>query len=145
MLALLMPLFAPVLNRLVALIPDPEARAKALADATSEMIAAIGASDLAQAEINKTEAASGSIFVAGWRPFIGWVCGMAIAYDFLLRPIIGTIIGWGWPGTAPPVLVGEALWPLVTGMLGLGVMRSYDKAVGTSAPLGGVPHLQVRR
>lgn len=140
MLAMLLPLLGPVLERLSSLIPDPEARARALAEAQTEMVNALASSDANQVEVNKAEATSGSLFVAGWRPAIGWVCGAALAVEFLLRPILS----WAVPSLPPMPAAGEGLWVVVTGILGLGAMRSYDKMAGTSAPLGGTPPGQRR-
>jgi len=82
-----------------------------------------------QLRANEAEAKSGSFFVAGWRPMVGWVCGSALAYQFLLHPLIV----WGWVAfgntidTAPPMVDGTALYPVLLGMLGIGGMRSFDK------------------
>lgn len=105
-------------------VPDPRAKAElqvqlaTLADqeanrAHEEMIA--------QAETNTAEAQHRSIFVAGWRPFVGWGCGAALIYNTLI---------------APPLHLGVAdlgfLQTILMGMLGIGAMRSYDKAKGTA-------------
>lgn len=86
---------------------------------------------LAQLEVNKTEAAHDSIFVAGWRPFIGWVCGAAFAYTFVLQPFaVFLVVTAKW--SAPP-LPSLDMMPMLTvlgGMLGLGAMRSYEKVKG---------------
>lgn len=81
-----------------------------------------------QAEINKVEAQHRSRFVAGWRPFIGWVCGTALAYNFILRDLIA----WGIAITntvveSPPELAMEHLMTVLLGLLGLGGMRTYEK------------------
>ena len=76
----------------------------------------------AQAEINKVEAASNSIFVAGWRPFIGWVCGLALAFHFIIRPIVDHFIE-----EPLPLLDINSLYPIILGMLGLVVARTYEK------------------
>ena len=68
MLAMLIPLLGPIFDKLVGLIPDPAAAAKAKAEAMSMMIDAAQKADAAQMEVNKVEAASGSLFIAGWRP-----------------------------------------------------------------------------
>ena len=92
-----------------------------------------------QMEINKIEAAHKSIFVAGWRPFIGWVGGFALAYQFIVHPLML----WTWQiadamfdmpaGINPPVLGDtEALYTIILGMLGIGAMRSFDKKQGTA-------------
>lgn len=129
MLPLLLPLLGPILERLASIIPDPEARARALADAQSEMTRTLSQSDAQQAEVNKAEAASGSLFVAGWRPAIGWVCGGALVVEFLARPILA----WAVPSLPPMPAAGEGLWVVVTGMLGLGGLRSFEKARGIVA------------
>ena len=77
-----------------------------------------------QGEINKIEAQHRTIFVAGWRPFIGWVCGFALAYNFVLRDLL---VWWFGPETAPPALQMEHLITVLVGMLGLGGLRSIDK------------------
>jgi hypothetical protein len=77
-----------------------------------------------QGEINKIEAQHRTIFVAGWRPFIGWVCGIALAYNFVLRDLLIWFIG---PEQVPPALQMEHLMTVLIGMLGLGGMRTFEK------------------
>lgn len=97
------------------------------------------ATDLAQMEVNKVEAASSSTFVAGWRPAIGWVGAAAMAYQFLLYPML--VWAWTWaqaeghvPATVkpPPMLDTEALWVILSGMLGIAGMRSWEKGKGVA-------------
>ena len=76
-----------------------------------------------QLEVNKTEAAHKSLFVAGWRPAIGWICGMALLYSTILAPILGI---WF---TVPPV-DSALLTSVLMGMLGLGAMRTVEKSKG---------------
>ncbi len=82
-----------------------------------------------QLKVNEAEASNPHVFVAGWRPFIGWVGGAALAYQFLLYPLIT----WGWVvygnsiDTAPPAVDASALYPVILGMLGIGGLRSLDK------------------
>jgi hypothetical protein len=86
---------------------------------------------LAQIEVNKAEAASGSVFKGGWRPFIGWVCGVAFAYHFVLQPFIVFVVAAA--GIAIPELPTFDMGSLMTvmmGMLGLGGLRSYEKKQG---------------
>jgi len=83
---------------------------------------------MGQLEINKAEAASGSLFKGGWRPFIGWVCGVAFAYHFVLQPLI--VFGVSAAGVDIPELPEFDMGSLMTvmmGMLGLGGMRSIEK------------------
>jgi hypothetical protein len=80
-----------------------------------------------QMEINKIEAASPHWFVAGWRPFVGWVCGSALAYAAIIEPLMRFIAKiFGYSGTFP-VIDTEITMQVLLGMLGLGVMRSRDK------------------
>lgn len=87
---------------------------------------------LAQVELNKIEAGSRSLFVAGWRPFIGWVGGAALAWVFILYDFLLWLCALkGWP--VPPKLVGtENLLELVLAMLGLGGMRTFEKTKGVT-------------
>ena len=77
-----------------------------------------------QSEINKVEAQHRTIFVAGWRPFIGWVCGVALAYNFVLRDLLIWFLG---QEQVPPALQMEHLMTVLIGMLGLGGMRTFEK------------------
>ena len=86
---------------------------------------------LAQIEVNKAEASSGSVFKGGWRPFIGWVCGAAFAYHFVIQPFIlfgVAVAGVQIPGL--PMFDMGSLMPVMMGMLGLGGLRSYEKKQG---------------
>ncbi len=80
--------------------------------------------NIAQAEVNKEEARSGSLFVAGWRPAIGWVGALALFYQFVLYPILLWIPSVKNP---PEPMDYTMLYTLITGMLGIAGMRSYDK------------------
>lgn len=87
----------------------------------------------AQIEVNKVEAASTSLFVAGWRPFCGWVCGSALAYNFILQPFLAFFITlYKWQAPPLPSLDIGALMTVLLGMLGLGGLRSYEKVQGVS-------------
>jgi hypothetical protein len=91
------------------------------------------ATDERQVEVNKVEAANASVFVAGWRPFAGWVCGAGLAYTFILRPLLPWFVNL-FGATVPelPAIDGDALMTLLLGMLGLGGLRSFDKVKGTA-------------
>lgn len=88
---------------------------------------------IAQTEINKVEAASGSLFVSGWRPAVGWVCVSGLFYQLFLRPLLGwaALNMWGW--TAPPGLEIDTLMTLLFGILGLGAYRTAEKIKGVAA------------
>ena len=83
-----------------------------------------------QLEINKIEAASDSLFKSGWRPAVGWVCVIALFYQFLLRPLLP----WAFAAAGHPLPempdLGENLWELMFGMLGLGGLRSFERVRG---------------
>ena len=86
---------------------------------------------MAQIEVNKAEAGHRSLFVAGWRPFIAWVCGIALAYHFVVQPLL--VFGLAAANVAPlnlPQFDMDSLMTVLLGMLGLGGMRSFEKAKG---------------
>ena len=86
--------------------------------------------NLAQIDVNKAEAASGSIFKGGWRPFVGWVCGVAMLYHFLLQPIIVfTLSAAGITFDLPQFDMGS-LMTILMGLLGLGGLRRFQKHKG---------------
>lgn len=89
---------------------------------------------MGQIEVNKQEAAHASIFVSGWRPAIGWISAVGIGYTFVLAPFIEFVSRavYEYEGVMPMPDVGQ-LMALVTAMLGVGAMRSYDKKQGTAA------------
>lgn len=97
------------------------------------------ATDLAQMEVNKTEAQNQNLFVAGWRPAVGWVGAAAMAYQFLAYPLL--VWSWTWMQAEqivpqevkpPPMLDTEALWVILSGMLGIAGMRSFEKTRGVA-------------
>ena len=77
---------------------------------------------LGQASVNEAEARSGNIFVAGWRPAIGWIGALCLFYNFVVFPLIKTI-----EPDIPQPINAEILWTMIMGMLGIGTMRSFDK------------------
>mgnify|MGYP003637796494 CR=1 FL=1 len=126
-------------------IPDPKAKADAifklknleqegnLAELNAYVTQLSG-----QIEINKIEAASTSLFKSGWRPFIGWVCGSAFAYKFIVQPFLLFLVALGgldFDISILPVLQWQELSAVLFGMLGLGGMRSFDR-VKDKSPRG---------
>ena len=83
-----------------------------------------------QLDINKAEASHRSVFVSGWRPFLGWVAGLSIGYVYLFQPILDMILQMFGVEVDWVVLDLGQLMPLVLGMLGLGGLRSFEKAKG---------------
>ena len=98
------------------------------------------ATDLAQVEVNKIEAGSSNLFVSGWRPAVGWVGVAGVAYQFLGYPLMQWICAFGQgvdiipKGLAPPPdLQTDQLMVLLSGLLGFGGMRSFEKSRGVAA------------
>lgn len=112
-------------------IPDKDAQAKAAAEYNAAMLAADTQLAIAQTEVNKVEAANEHIFVSGARPFILWVCGVALAYHFILQPLLVFLMATFGHTFALPTFNMDALNTILMGMLGLGSMRSFEKIKGT--------------
>ena len=111
---------------------DREKRAAAEREIQAKLTDSLAQVDLAQLGINKVEAAHRSMFVAGWRPFIGWTCGVALMYTYVLQPIL--VFGLAQSGylvDLPRMDLGE-LMPVLMGMLGLGGLRSWEKIKGVA-------------
>jgi len=121
-------LIGPVTGLLDKFIPDADEKAR-LAHEIATM-SERHAQELAkgQIEINKAEAAHKSMFVAGWRPFVGWTCGVALAWHFVGQPlaVFGIAVS-GIQTPALPVFEMESLLTVLLGMLGLGSLRTYEK------------------
>tara|TARA_R110002074_G_scaffold299968_2_gene471376 strand:- start:147 stop:551 length:405 start_codon:yes stop_codon:yes gene_type:complete len=83
-----------------------------------------------QMEINKTEAAHKSLFVAGWRPAVGWTCCLGMASNFLLIPMANFVLALTGSAIVVPLLDTGEMMPVLMGMLGLGAMRTYEKKQG---------------
>ncbi len=86
-----------------------------------------------QIDINKVEAASSSVWVAGWRPFIGWVCGAAFAYKFVLAPAIAFGLTAAGHAVVLPVLDFTEMSTVLLGMLGIGGLRTLEKIKGVAS------------
>ena len=110
------------------LIPDKTQAAKM----KHEIAMTLVTSDLAQAEINKVEAAHKSVFVSGWRPAVGWVCVSALAFNYIISPLLAWAAVIWMPDAIIPQLDISELLTLLFGLLGMGTLRSYDKTQGTA-------------
>lgn len=116
----------PVINKVLDFIPDP---AQKLA-AQQQIMTSLQAWDAQQAAVDAEEAKNSSVFVSGWRPFIGWICGGGFAYHLILQPILSysmAIFGHTFP---LPVFDTATLNDALMGMLGLGGLRTYEKVQG---------------
>ena len=86
---------------------------------------------LGQLEVNKAEAATGSLFVGGWRPAVGWCCVAAMAVNFIVTPLFGPLIEAYTVVKMVPLDMSEMM-PILLGLLGLGGMRSFEKSQGVA-------------
>lgn len=93
---------------------------------------AVQAANLAQVQTNTEEAKSSDLFVSGWRPFIGWICGAALGYHYILQPLIAFVVVSSGGSIDLPMFDMQSLMTVLMGMLGLGAMRSYEKIYGVA-------------
>ena len=129
---MLQALIGPVAGLLDKFIEDKDTK-NALAHEISTM-AERHAQELAkgQLEVNKVEAASQSMFVAGWRPAVGWVCVLGMASNFIIIPMANFGLALAESGVTIPLIDTSTMMPVLMGMLGLGAMRSVEKVRGGS-------------
>jgi len=112
--------------------PDPEKRDEAKLELFKMQQAGELAQITAQLKVNETEAANPSVFVSGWRPFVGWVCASALAIQFMVAPIATWLAALaGHQVNFPPLDMGTLL-TLLGGMLGLGGLRTVEKVSGVA-------------
>lgn len=125
-----LPVIGTAVQKLLDLIPDPGARARAAEEYQRTVLDIAARAEAEQREINRVEAGSASVFVSGWRPAIGWVCAAALAFQYLARPLFGWAAGIWLPQL--PALPGldDNLWQLMFGMLGMGSLRTFEKSRG---------------
>lgn len=114
------------------LLPDKGANDAAKAQLLQMQLAGELQQISGQIEVDKVEAASNSMFVAGWRPYIGWICGTGLAYQFIARPIFQAVTDLCGSHIAWQSLDLGTLMTLLVGMLGMTAARSYDKTQGTA-------------
>ena len=129
---MLQALIGPVAGLLDKFIEDKDTK-NALAHEISTM-AERHAQELAkgQLEVNKVEAASKSMFVAGWRPAVGWVCVLGMASNFIIIPMANFGLAIAESNITIPLIDTSTMMPVLMGMLGLGAIRSVEKVQGVS-------------
>jgi hypothetical protein len=117
--------------------PDPVAAAQFKLNAAEmaqrgefKEIDAILEGDRGQIAVNVEEAKSDDLFKSGWRPYVGWVCGGGLSYQFVLRPLLEWAGANLWEWSAPPSLEMETLLTLLFGLLGLGYYRTKERLAG---------------
>lgn len=131
---LAIPAITQVLDKI---LPDPQAAAEAKLRARDMAqkgeLAALDADlrlALGQMEVNKVEATT-DMFRGGWRPSVGWVCVFGLAYQFLLQPVLPWLVAVAGVSVPPlPAIDNETLMVLLTGMLGLGGLRTFERVKG---------------
>ena len=123
----------PIMDGVLRFIPDKNAREQAREQFESQMLVAMTGLVQGQLEINKVQAQHGSVFVAGARPAIMWICGAGIAWNFVVKPILmwGAFVV-GIDLTEAPELDTSELTTILLGMLGLGGLRTYEKRLGVA-------------
>jgi roadblock/LC7 domain-containing protein len=123
----------PALGTLIdRLIPDRAAADKAKAEMELQLVNAANEAAMAQVEVNKVEAAHSSVFVAGWRPSIGWVCAAGLAWAFVVAPIASwALLVLGIKAELPAIQF-DHLFELVLAMLGIGGLRTFEKLRGVA-------------
>ena len=130
-MSLLNTLIGPATQLLDKFIEDKDQKAKLAHELATMADKLAHEQQLAQMAINKEEASSGSLFKGGWRPFIGWICGIAFFYHFVCQPVIIFIVAMS--GVDIPDLPKFEMNTLLTvlgGLLGIGGLRTYEKQKG---------------
>ena len=131
---------SPIIAIINKLIPDKAAAAAAVAQLQqlqlqgqlNDELAQLQAITVNQSDINKQEAANGSVFVAGWRPFCGWVCGAALGLIYVVGPLFVWLTALLGHPTPFPSLDTQTLMTLLFAMLGMGTLRTVDKIGGVA-------------
>ena len=116
-------LIKPVSDILDKFVADKDLKLKLSHELEKEIVSL----NRAQIELNKVEAAHENVFVSGWRPFIGWACGIALVYHFLLEPIIQYILILSGADFKTPEFDFSQLSTIVMAMLGMSSLRTYEK------------------
>ena len=130
MLNLISSLVAPVSGLLDKFIEDKDQKAALAHEIATLADKQANEQAVAQIELNKVEAAHQSMFVAGWRPAVGWVCALAMLLNFILIPFINLGLEFGGLDLQLDLIDMETMLPVLFGMLGLGGMRTAEKLKG---------------
>jgi hypothetical protein len=133
LLAAIAPILGKVFGIVDKMVPDKDAAAKAKHEIETMLVGLQGKLQNGQIEINKIEAAHKSIFVAGWRPAIGWVCALSLGWHFLgYEAASWFVVVGGWDVVIPKLGSTDVLMELVLAMLGLAGFRTFEKFKGIS-------------
>jgi len=132
-LAALLPSLLPVVGDVLdRFFPNKEEKERAQREIEAKLTEHLAQIDLAQLEVNKQEASHRSVFIAGWRPFVGWTCGLALFYTYLAQPMAMFILAQTGDLVQLPHVDLSMMMPVLLGMLGLGGLRSFEKYKGVS-------------
>jgi len=121
-------LIAPVTGILDKFIEDKDQKAALAHEIATIADKQANEQAIAQIQLNSVEAAHQSLFVAGWRPAVGWVCALAMLLNFILIPFINLGMEFAGQDIRLDLIEMDTMMPVLLGMLGLGGMRSYEKA-----------------
>ena len=130
-MSLLNSLIGPATQILDKFVEDKDQKAKLAHELATMADRLAHEQNLAQIQVNREEASSGSLFKGGWRPFVGWICGIAFFYHFVCQPVIIFIVAMS--GVDIPDLPKFEMNTLLTvlgGLLGIGGLRTYEKQKG---------------
>jgi hypothetical protein len=132
MIAALLPKLLPIVGDVIGrfLPEDKEAAAKARREIEAELTKHLAELDLAQAQTNLEQAKHPSIFIAGARPAIMWICAFGLGWQFVFQPVAVWIFSVMGSDLVLPMIETEGLMPLTLSLLGLGSMRSFEKFKG---------------
>lgn len=129
----------PIIEKALSFIPDPkmkaEAQQKALEELNrhqEELLKALSSVDTAQIGVNTEEAKSTNLFIAGWRPFLGWVGGIALTWQYVLQPITTYFITLSGKTVTLPVFDFSTMSTILMAILGIGGLRTWEKVQGVN-------------
>ena len=120
----ILPVVGDVLDRF---FPNKEEKAKAAREIEARLSDHLAQIDVAQIRVNEQEASHRNLFVAGWRPFIGWSCGIALAWTYVVTPILQFALAQSGHLVDLPAMDVSQMMPVLMGMLGLGGLRTFEK------------------
>jgi len=129
-MSILKSLIQPVTSILDKFIPDADTKQKIAHEVATMAEKYAHESAMAQIEVNKTEAGHRNLFVAGWRPAVGWVCVLSMASNFLVIPMANFTLALADSSVNIPLIDLSTMMPVLMGMLGLGVLRTVEKTKG---------------
>lgn len=118
----------PIIQKILDFIPDPAERARQQFELQKAMMEEAAKAEADQRDINKEEAKNANLFVSGWRPAVGWLCVITLAYQWLMIPIVTwSVSAMGWAVPLLPALNKDDAQTLLYALLGVAGLRTVDK------------------